>query len=336
MNNDPNGFDGGNIDMTREYKYDNIKAILIFLVVFGHIVSRFAYETEAGRVMYNIIYSFHMPSFLFITGYFAKYNPKALFKKYLPCYFMFQIINFVVKYAIFCYDNSFEMKHDVLQFIDPGFTLWYIIAIMVYQLLIPLFKTNNNRIKWLIPVLAFLVGIYMGFEDNFNSVLSLPRIICFFPYYILGYYEKESQLITSWVKNNTNFVKLLTMVSFLFTVIAICYYSNIIEQDWLWLTANYESTGCTWYVRILLYIAGIIGIITLIVWIPDKNYKKMAFIGRNTLQIYLYHAPIVLVMEAFDCFSFFENNIIILAIASLAMVMVLAHFRLPFLIKKNV
>ena len=46
--------------MTREYKYDNMKALLIFLVVFGHIVSRFAYESEVGRIVYNIIYSFHL------------------------------------------------------------------------------------------------------------------------------------------------------------------------------------------------------------------------------------------------------------------------------------
>lgn len=321
--------------MTREYKYDNMKALLIFLVVFGHIVSRFAYESEVGRIVYNIIYSFHMPAFLYITGYFAKYNPKALFKRYLPCYILFQIINFVVKYAIYCYDNSFEMKHDVLQFIDPGFTLWYIIAIMVYQLLIPLFKTNNKRLKCLMLILTLVLGVYMGFEENFNGVLSLPRIICFFPYYIMGFYERESQVITSCIKNHSNIVKILTIMMFLVVVVAICYHSGVIEQDWLWHTANYETSGCTWYIRILLYIAGIIGIMTLLAWTPDKNYKYVGYIGRNTLQIYLFHAPIVLIMEAFDCFRAFDNNMIVLVIASLVLVIVLAHFRLPFLIPKN-
>lgn len=57
--------------MIREIKLDNFKGILIFLVVLGHIVG---VSKEGVENIVNYIYSFHMPAFVFISGYFSK-NP---------------------------------------------------------------------------------------------------------------------------------------------------------------------------------------------------------------------------------------------------------------------
>ena len=49
--------------------WDNLKAILIFLVVLGHIVP------ECGAITYWLrfaIYTFHMPAFVFVSGFFSK------------------------------------------------------------------------------------------------------------------------------------------------------------------------------------------------------------------------------------------------------------------------
>lgn len=55
----------------RVYFWDNFKGLLIFLVVFAHIL----YETNGGTVItpvLDIIYIFHMPAFVFTTGYLSK------------------------------------------------------------------------------------------------------------------------------------------------------------------------------------------------------------------------------------------------------------------------
>ena len=54
----------------RNYRMDNIRCILIFLVVFGHMLT---WIPEADTP-YRIIYLFHMPAFLFLTGYFSHFN----------------------------------------------------------------------------------------------------------------------------------------------------------------------------------------------------------------------------------------------------------------------
>ena len=62
---------------TRHYGYDNMKGILVFLVVFGHFLE-LCPATLQKNILYLVIYSFHMPAFLFFSGFFAKYHPRRM------------------------------------------------------------------------------------------------------------------------------------------------------------------------------------------------------------------------------------------------------------------
>ncbi|MDN8812085.1 acyltransferase family protein, partial [Staphylococcus aureus] len=48
------------------------RAILILLVVFGHMLQPYTSGDQYLSALYLVIYSFHMPTSLFISGYFAK------------------------------------------------------------------------------------------------------------------------------------------------------------------------------------------------------------------------------------------------------------------------
>lgn len=64
------------INKDRDYFFDNARAILIFLVVLGHMIQPYTSESKYILALYLVIYSFHMPTFLFISGYFAKHLDK--------------------------------------------------------------------------------------------------------------------------------------------------------------------------------------------------------------------------------------------------------------------
>lgn len=57
---------------TRIYKWDNIKFILILLVVLGHFVDVYTSESDNMKALFFTIYIFHMPLFIFISGLFSK------------------------------------------------------------------------------------------------------------------------------------------------------------------------------------------------------------------------------------------------------------------------
>ncbi len=51
---------------------DSLKGILIVLVVLGHAIQGvYGEDVESNRI-WNIIYSFHMPAFFAISGFFVK------------------------------------------------------------------------------------------------------------------------------------------------------------------------------------------------------------------------------------------------------------------------
>ena len=62
----------------RVCKYDNLRVFLIFLVILAHCMEQF----NKGRVfdLYRIIYSFHMPAFIWLTGNFARFDRRKILK----------------------------------------------------------------------------------------------------------------------------------------------------------------------------------------------------------------------------------------------------------------
>lgn len=57
---------------TRNYYWDNIKGLLILLVVFAHVLYQLQDESVGINYTVDVIYLFHMPAFVFVSGFFAK------------------------------------------------------------------------------------------------------------------------------------------------------------------------------------------------------------------------------------------------------------------------
>lgn len=58
--------------MKRTVYFDNAKAILIYFVVLGHLLSGYLLENEYVDTFYLVIYLFHMPAFILIAGHFLE------------------------------------------------------------------------------------------------------------------------------------------------------------------------------------------------------------------------------------------------------------------------
>ena len=50
--------------------WDNLKFILIILVVIGHLADEFTAKSDVYKSVFLFIYTFHMPLFIFISGLF--------------------------------------------------------------------------------------------------------------------------------------------------------------------------------------------------------------------------------------------------------------------------
>src|SRR5699024_6146078 len=100
--------------MQRDSFYDNARVGLIFLVVFGHLLQPYTDLSTGSQTLYSLIYTFHMPAFILISGFFAKGSSKHNYiknfiKKLLLPYLIVHLIYtgyfyFYISYAFFYFN----------------------------------------------------------------------------------------------------------------------------------------------------------------------------------------------------------------------------------------
>lgn len=71
--------------------WDNVKFVLITLVVIGHVVDFATSKSLLCKSIFLYIYAFHMPLFIFISGLFFRH--KNIFNKAL----FFVVVGFLLK-----------------------------------------------------------------------------------------------------------------------------------------------------------------------------------------------------------------------------------------------
>ena len=120
----------------RDYYFDNLKAVLIFLVVLGHMVRRI--RTDLFFEVRDFIYLFHMPLFIFVSGYFSKgFYKNGKYRWYKLVNFLILFVLYVtlvqISYVIFQHD-AFNPKAYIIQSGAP----WYLLCMFYWYALIPL------------------------------------------------------------------------------------------------------------------------------------------------------------------------------------------------------
>lgn len=286
----------------RVYLFDNLKAILIMLVVFGHVIEPIL--TGQTKMIYIFIYLFHMPLFAFCSGYLAKYKPKKILNNMIYPFFLFQII-----YLLF--DKICLNNNTLIQFTTPYWIMWYLLAIIVWTLFLPLIElfTNNKKNIVIIISFSFLIGILVGFEKTIGYYMSLSRIICFMPFFIMGFCVKKAIKIESIIvivsKSYFKFIMFILNASIIFLLYK--YYQNI-KPHWLYGSYPYLEGGYSFVIRLINYVLAIIISIFIICITPSK---KMFFstIGQKTLPIYLFHGFVVKLISKYGLYKIFENQL---------------------------
>ena len=169
------------------YLIDNFKVLLIFLVVFNHIIAfNFVKVDTVVRYVWYAITIFHMPAFIFVSGYLSKKPQNALknFKNLL--------IPYILGYSLTWYSQIWLGRSVDYEILRPtGTVMWYILALFIYRLTIEAL----GKIRFIVP-LSIIIALWAGTRPEFTTFLSASRIVVFFPFFVAGYLWK-SEYITA-------------------------------------------------------------------------------------------------------------------------------------------
>lgn len=274
----------------REMKMDNIRFVLIFLVALGHFC-----EFSANPVLKyatEFIYSFHMPVFVFVSGYFAKFNAKRVVRTYLYSSIMMQILyHFFLKYYL-------GYSGLVFQYSTPHYTLWYLFAMAVYTMIIPLIETERIGKKIATVFICFAIALLAGMDTGIGYSFATGRIFAFLPFFVLGFYCRGMGITEKLTKTKLQYkisCGAVIGVAVMALEIFIIKSPSIVFAD-MTFSYPYYQTAVGWKARAILLIAGLLWVALFLIVTPNKKIPVVSNIGANTFPIYVLHGFVVRIL----------------------------------------
>ncbi|WP_158738471.1 acyltransferase family protein [Alteribacillus sp. YIM 98480] len=265
----------------RDYFFDNAKFILIALVVISHAITPLIEWHQFSRGLYLLLFSFHMPLFLFISGYFAK---KAVaqhefvkpIQKLLVPYIIFQVI-----YSFFYHDIMGQQLN--VPIFEPHWSLWFLLTLFSFYFIIHLFKFSPYMI-----VLAILLGVAIGFGEP-TTLFSISRTIVFFPFFLAGYFIKRHHFEFLQLAR----LKIIGAAIFILSFVIFYFYAYDIPYELFYGNESYQAMGFEHAAaggayRLLAYVATIAISIAFLAFVPQEK-QPMSIYAKNTLYVYLLH-----------------------------------------------
>lgn len=307
----------------REAEYDHIKALLIYLMVLGHLLTRFG-NTPAADTLYLMIFTFHMPAFIFVSGYFARCDAKKTLRKLAPLYVVFQCVQYLMDAIVAAVHGGDWMGAlYAFQMFTPRWTLWYLLVLMAYQLLLPLFDTEDRkRMVWNL-LIAMALGLLVGCNPDTENLLALSRMFHFLPLFLLGYYEHRCRLIRSLIDCYVMPCRAAALALAAALIAAVWLLPW--RASWFYGTEGYGTGGFQWYIRLLAWAVALGWIFILLVWTPRRPMAVLEKVGRNTLPVYLLHTIVLVVLTEGGAEVWLRGNLALLAAVALVITWVLSR-----------
>ncbi len=262
--------------------WDNIKGILIFLVVFAHCLYGLT-EKDLISAIVKGVYFFHMPAFVFVSGYFSKRGSAHSGKAYLRLVAAYGIITipFIVRAMI---------NGDALYLLRPYFSAWYLLAVMGWRLIAPCFE----KVRGILP-LCILFSLLVGFwpDAGGQKVLAVNKIVTFLPFFMAGYLLPENDVEVFRKKPSRYIVGMTAAVAGFAAGVFVAARLDVRMKHLL--PGAYSSSGChDLLIRICVFGVAFLAIVALCGLTPEKNIPFITKFGRHSMSIYLFHRLITI------------------------------------------
>lgn len=262
---------------------------ILFLQVFGIILVVIGHTGKMNANLQRWIYSFHMPLFMFISGYLLNYtkqgkiediNLKEFFKKkikrLLIPYFIISSLAYIPKYIL----NKFALRPVELTFNDylkgfiypwdnPIIFFWFLPTLLIIMMLVVLFIKiiKNLGMQYGMEILLIISAICTVFNKNKIEFLNIEGVINYTFFFILGIcYFRNEEKIENFLFKNKNIILVLSFFILILNSLIIV-----------------ENKG----IYLIVAITGIIFSILLGEIYLNKNMKFLDHLNHKSYSIYL-------------------------------------------------
>lgn len=274
---------------TRNYYFDNAKFVLITMVILGHCLARLG-EGTICKTIDASVYFFHMPLFIFISGFFSRGIKNDDFWKsiLLLCesLIVFDLLHILLRFFLFDYNLSWSLL------IIPQWSLWYLLSLIFWRMTIAFW---GKHVKLQHVILAVLVGILVGFVP-INGPLSFQRTFSLLPFFMFGYYCKQQKVDITLIMKLPIALSICVLVAVSIGVLYLDFPFKLFLEG---VNSYYEFSYSLWLsavIRLFLYLCCFCVSVCFMRLIPTQKIAWMSSQGSKTLHYYLYHTLIIYIL----------------------------------------
>lgn len=263
----------------RDHKLDNLKFLMLFLVVFGHVLEMGDIQNGSFNILYTGIYMFHMPLMVIISGYFSRKisdkGEQGILTRYIKLALPSLILQFIFGVLSYMFTGA----------VQAYWILWYTVALVIWDYLIEYTKFRYWPILML--VMVFLFG-------NMGMIINtiFGRIVYFMPFYLIGYYMDLSVL--DHLSKSTK-VKLLSIAGALSIVGIVIFAQSELDYRLFYFSKGYADLGLSMGLgiiyRVVAYAVATSLSLILLLTMSKRSFGYVQ--STNTMTTYLLHGLII-------------------------------------------
>lgn len=316
--------------------FDIVRGEGICFVILGHIIQYIISPSDFDHnIFFRLIYSFHMPLFMFISGALVYNSKRPLNAKWVQKKFMTLAVPFFVWIPLI---YTIGQTYKLMSFMDylihviksPDYARWFLWVLFLLHMLMfiltflkeALCKAVKGSLK--IPSVELLIecGIFVLIDALFLPVLHLHipilgigMCIWYFAFYFIGYICNKLNFIQKLCKWRWRFIAVPV-----FICVALFWRrteGTFVKQEWLESIIHIPMLT-RMFVMVYKYLVpclGIFGAFALATYLSEKFGRLLAYFGVHTMSIYLIHI--------FLLKSYCKESVVVSAIVSFILSLVI-------------
>jgi fucose 4-O-acetylase-like acetyltransferase len=283
----------------RDAYFDNAKYLAIVLVAVAHAWEPVMEGSRATRALYMVIYTFHMPAFIIVSGYFSRsYRGKPHQLRRLLTGIALPYVVFEVAYSLFArYANDDPSRP--ISLLDPFYLTWFLAALFIWRLTAPLWQT----VRWPMSI-ALSISVLASLSDGIGDDLNLMRVLQFLPFFVLGLCLKPEhfQLL------RRPQARLLAVPVLAGALLFAYWVAPRMNLSWFYRSSSVQERGWPWWSGLVVVVAlfgcALVLSAAFLALVPSRRAWFTA-LGAGTICGYLLHGFAV---KAGDYWGLFESQ----------------------------
>lgn len=288
----------------RIHYWDTLRAVLIFLVVLGHLLTSISLDARPDlRALGLWIYLFHMPAFFMISGFFSKSYLKRgsggrirLLTGYLILYVLF--VAALHMGAILRFEG---LSADLFLYCDNA--PWFLLAMVFCHLILPLAARVGVKLSLILSLCLSMAWSLLPLPDR---LLSLHRCVSFLPFFLLGFFAGSLELklpvsrrarsagaaglLLAWAAVRVWLKGLQQVSPVIYATNGFRFYSRFLPHEALLLKSG-------WYAASLLLSVCLMALI-------PQGETPITYVGRYSLPVYIFHRIALSVLQELGLLRF--------------------------------